>query len=58
MSIKLTEDQAREMTICPACEMEKDKGLVVCWNCFKGGELPYKYYDGSFTEYLEELKRS
>src|SRR5574337_1530052 len=36
------ETKARAATTCPACGIEKDKGLLVCWTCFKKpGGLKY-----------------
>lgn len=45
------ETKARAATNCPACGIEKDKGLVVCWTCFKkpGG---LKYSGLTLSEWL------
>lgn len=43
--------KARAATTCPACGIEKDKGLVVCWTCFKkpGG---FRYSDLTLSMWL------
>jgi len=49
------EEQARTETFCRGCGGEP--GLIVCWPCFKCREdvLPFKYFDGTFTEWLERV---
>lgn len=51
----VTEDQARELLMCLGCGKAKDKGLVVCWTCFKytTAKTPLKYFDGSLVEWLQ-----
>ena len=50
------EIEARESSICPACHYSKQKGSLVCWNCFKYIANPYKYSALSFKEWLKEIK--
>ena len=38
----MTEDNLRDELICRGCGKPKPKGLVVCWDCFKGGDHPLK----------------
>lgn len=59
-SALLSEAQAREALTCVGCGKPKDKGLVVCWACFKHRTdvEPLKYYNGTFERWqllLEEL---
>jgi len=49
----ITEEQARRGKVCRGCGKEKASGLVVCWVCFKLGNNPLKYFEGSFGEWLE-----
>lgn len=50
------EDYARTETTCRGCGKPKDKGLVVCWHCFKYRDNPYKYFAGTFEEWLVEVE--
>ena len=53
VSKMITEEQARRGKVCRGCGKEKASGLVVCWVCFKLGNNPLKYFEGSFGEWLE-----
>lgn len=50
----ITEEQARQLRYCPNCGKPKKVGMVVCWECFKHIDIPLKYYEGSFEEWLME----
>jgi hypothetical protein len=52
----MTEQQARNELTCPNCGEEKQKGLVVCWNCFKYTENNYKNSGLSFEEWISQQK--
>ena len=47
----LNEQQARAGLECIACRGEKDKGLLVCWKCFKAPIDGLKYSGLSFEEW-------
>jgi hypothetical protein len=51
------EEQARTETFCRGCGGEKEDGLIVCWPCFKYRDdiVPFKYFDGTFEEWLERV---
>lgn len=44
----------RNEKVCCGCGQSKDIGLVVCWTCFKQGDNPFKYFDGTLEEWLEK----
>lgn len=55
----ITDAEARQLEICPACDSKKRKGLIVCWDCFKSQPktstivMPgYKHWNGSLTEFV------
>ncbi len=50
----VNEEEQRQSTVCAGCHYSKGIGEIVCWACFKDGKLPYKYYQGTFTEWLNE----
>lgn len=57
----ITENDARHENFCRGCGgyKESDLGPIVCWSCWKGESLPftpYKYFTGSFMEWLAEVK--
>ena len=58
----VTEGAARHEDFCRGCgsHKESETGLpVVCWSCWKGEALsftPYKYFTGTFAEWLAEVK--
>lgn len=49
-----TEKEARMMRNCPKCNSAKEEGMLVCWDCFKRGENPLKYFVGSFEEWIKQ----
>lgn len=53
------EQQARNEIICRGCGENKEKGLVVCWECFKYREdtVPLKYSNLDFAEWLKLLHK-
>jgi len=52
-NMKITEEKARKLTICPACGNNKDIGLIICWNCFKKPN-GLKYSTLSFQEWIDK----
>jgi len=56
---KITEEKARLLNYCVGCGDEKPAGegkQVVCWECWRREDLPYKYYQGTLQEWIDELK--
>ena len=51
----ITEEQARELDVCPGCGEPKGPGLMVCWVCFKYREdiCPLKYFGGTWGDWLD-----
>ena len=49
------EAMARRLTVCPACGKEKQVGCVVCWDCFKRIDNPYKYADMEFEDWIRTI---
>ena len=47
--------QLRAETVCRGCGKPKDPDLVFCWGCFKYGDIPFKYHDGSALDWLREI---
>jgi len=43
----------RKEIVCKGCGKDKGLGLVVCWECFRGGLTPFKYFNGSVLEWLK-----
>ena len=37
------EQKARKHKTCLACGSQKTKNALLCWNCFKDGDFPYKH---------------
>lgn len=54
----MPESHARTLTTCPGCGKPKETGCIVCWHCFKRREdiCPFKYYEGSLADWLNEYK--
>jgi hypothetical protein len=50
----ITEEKARKLKLCPKCQHPKSEGLVVCWNCFKYIQNPFKYSNLSLEEWLKK----
>ena len=46
----------RQKPVCSGCGKPKDIGCIVCWDCFKRGKHPYKYWEGSWAEWLDAVK--
>jgi hypothetical protein len=46
------EDKHREATTCAGCGEEKQRGLVVCWDCFKYRPNAYKYSSLALAPWL------
>ena len=59
IEITITEKEIREETICRGCGRIKDKGLIVCWYCFKYRKdiVPWKYFEGTFANWLNSFGR-
>lgn len=54
------EQHAREELVCLGCNGPKETGPIVCWDCFKrrqDGAGPFKYFGGSFSDWLRESRR-
>ena len=47
------ENEQRQKEVCIGCNQPKSLGLVVCWACFKSGKVPFKYFTGSLSKWLE-----
>lgn len=43
---------------CLGCGIEKNKGLVLCWNCYKyrSDITPFKNFKGTIQEWLKLIK--
>jgi len=52
------EEIARKSEICPACNKEKNKGLIVCWDCFKYRENPLKYSFLPFAKWIKTINQT
>ena len=54
------EKKARETeTVCRGCGGQKDAGVgacIVCWECWRREDLPFKYWNGTLDTWLETLK--
>lgn len=53
LSAEELDQQARDSVSCLGCGQHKDKGLVVCWNCFKYtlNKIPFKDYYGDIKQW-------
>lgn len=49
------ETKARKLDVCPGCGKPKSIGCIVCWDCFKGGDNPFKYADISLLDWLKTV---
>ena len=49
------ENGLRKLGYCVGCGEDKEKGLVVCWECFKARENPLKSFIGSVYEWLVSI---
>ena len=49
----------RNEEVCRGCGRPKDKGVPVCWDCFKYRKdiTPLKYFDGDLSQWLEQVKK-
>lgn len=50
------EIQARKSYDCFGCGGAKEQSLVLCWDCFKRGDQPFKYFTGTFKQWLDLKK--
>jgi hypothetical protein len=49
----------RSNPVCLGCDQHKEEpGLVVCWKCFKRPDNPFKYFQGSLSEWLVAIGRA
>lgn len=60
---EVTEEMAREEVVCRGCGNTKEGsgGQIVCWSCWKTDEHPYtpfKYFHGTFAEWLIHVEAS
>lgn len=53
--MSVSEELARTETKCRGCNKEKEIGLVVCWSCFKHPVHPFKTYNGTLSQWIEEI---
>lgn len=44
---------ARQERYCRGCGNAKEHHCLVCWDCFKRCEVPFKYFDGTLDRWLE-----
>lgn len=49
------EVEARSNNVC-VCGKAKELNSLVCWDCFKLGDLPLKYFEGGYSAWLEARK--
>ncbi len=47
----------RQSTVCAGCGLGKNIGALVCWDCFKYCNNPFKEFAGSFEEWLAVIKQ-
>jgi len=49
----------RDSETCEGCGSRKDKGTVVCWDCFKyrTDVTPLKYFQGSLTGWFKYINQ-
>ena len=52
-----TDIEARSSMTC-VCGNAKELNCVCCWDCFKRGPLPFKYFDGTFEQWQTERRHS
>lgn len=53
------EKKARLAPLCPACSGNKNSGehaQIVCWDCWRHPVHPYKYHNGTLSEWLTLIK--
>lgn len=53
--ISQTEYDARCSMDC-VCGNPKEQVMLVCWDCFKRGNNPLKYFNGSYDQWLDSRK--
>lgn len=56
----INEMDARGFYYCPSCAKEKEVGMIVCWDCFKGrtpNTPALKTYEGTFEQWMHMLFR-
>lgn len=59
---EITESTARHENFCRGCGGHKESSTgqpIVCWSCWKGEcslFTPFKYFTGTFAEWLAEIK--
>ena len=51
------EDLERESETCCGCGSRKDKGLVVCWECFKRVDIPFKTFNGTLAQWVDVINK-
>jgi hypothetical protein len=55
MDTNTLEAEQRTKTTCIACGEDKSLGCIVCWNCFKYIDNPFKESQLSLKEWLKEI---
>lgn len=58
MTIDKKEEKIRNSKKCVGCGKEKQTGCMVCWDCFKYRDNPFKYFTGSLTNWLKAIKKT
>ena len=56
--IPMDELKARDSVKCGGCGAVKSVGCVVCWDCFKRGTVPFKSFQGSYSQWLQVVLQS
>ena len=51
------ENSYRKNPVCVGCGNKKGLDTLVCWDCFKHPVHPFKFYDGSITEWLKSINK-
>jgi len=46
----------RKAEMCIGCGQEKQIGCVVCWGCFKSGDNPFKWFNGTISEWVKTMR--
>ena len=46
-------EKAARMSNACVCGLPKEQVMLVCWDCFKRGPNPLKWFNGSYEEWLK-----
>lgn len=50
------EKEQRNSTICIGCGYSKQSNTLLCWQCYKYCDLPFKDFNGTLEEWLEIIR--